>query len=119
MTVISPWLIEFLFGAEYARAANMLIVLIWSLLFTSLGVARSSFLTAMNWQKIHLATTTAGCVLNIALNYILIPYYGGLGAAIASFIAYGVAAYVSCFFYKPLWRTAKMLTKAMIWPKFW
>jgi len=119
MTVISPWLIEFLFGAEYARAANMLIVLIWSLLFTSLGVARSSFLTAMNWQKIHLATTTAGCVLNIVLNYILIPYYGGLGAAIASFIAYGVAAYVSCFFYKPLWRTAKMLTKAMVYPKFW
>jgi O-antigen/teichoic acid export membrane protein len=119
MTLVAPWLIHLLFDAEYARATNMLIVLTWSLIFTSLGVARSSFLTAMNWQKVHLATTTAGCIVNIVLNYVLIPIHGGLGAAIASFIAYAIAAYGSCFLYKPLWGTAKMLTKAMIFPKFW
>lgn len=119
MSFVAPLIVNWFFGPDYARATPMMIVLTWSLIFTSLGVARSSFLTAMNWQKVHLATTTLGCIVNIGLNYLLIPYYGGLGAAIASLIAYGVAAYGACFLYKPLWPTATMLTKAMIWPKFW
>lgn len=118
-TFLSGWVIEILFGAAYSKAGPMLAVLIWAGIFTNLGVARSSFLTTMNWTRIHLMTVSLGCIINIAMNYVLIPKYGGMGAVIASLVAYWFAAHGSCFVYKPLRKTGFMLTKAMIYPRFW
>src|SRR5260221_345374 len=82
-----------------------LAVLLLSLVFTNLGVARSTFLTAMNWNKAYLFTVFLGAVANVVLNLALIPRYGGLGAAIASLVAYWLAAHGSCYLYRPLFRT--------------
>jgi len=119
VTFLAGWIVKILFGVPYAKAGPMLAVLIWSILFTSLGMARSTFLTTMNWTRIHFVTVGCGCVINIALNFILIPEYGGMGAVIASCIAYWFAAHGSCFLYKPLNKTGSMLTKAILYPKFW
>jgi O-antigen/teichoic acid export membrane protein len=119
VTILADWVINLLFGLPYSRAGLMLAILIWSLVFVSLGVARSTFLTTMNWTKVHLITVSAGCVVNVGLNFLLIPRYGGTGAAIASCIAYWLAAHGACFFYKPLWKTGYMITKAMLYPKVW
>ncbi len=119
ITVMSGWLVTLLFGAAYARAGPMLSVLIWAGLFVNLGVARSSFLTTMNWTKVHFMTVSLGCIVNVALNYLLIPVYGGMGAVVASCIAYWFAAHGACFVYRPLRKTAYMLTKAMLYPKIW
>lgn len=118
-TFLSGWIIELFFGAAYSKAGPILAVFIWSGIFTNLGVARSSFLTTMNWTRVHFMTVFLGCIINISINYLLIPKYGGMGAAIASLIAYWFAAHGSCFIYKPLHKTAFMLTKAMIYPRFW
>lgn len=112
-------LIQFLFGAAYAAAAQQLALLVWAGLFTSLGVARSTFLTAMNWTRIHLLTVTLGGILNVLLNLVLIPRYGGMGAVVASIVAYWFAAHGSCFLYPPLFKTGRMLTRAMLLPKPW
>ncbi len=119
ITFLGPYIIEFLFGHEYSRAGPMLAVFIWAGIFTNLGVARSTFLTAMNFNKFHLVAISSGGIVNIALNCVLIPRYGGMGAVIASCVAYWLAAHGSCFFYKPLYKTGGMLTKAMLYPKFW
>ena len=119
VTFLAGWVVKILFGVPYAKAGPMLSLLIWSILFTNLGVARSTFLTAMNWTKIHLMTVSLGCIINVGLNYLLIPRYGGMGAVIASCIAYWFAAHGSCFLYKPLHKTGSMLTKAILFPKFW
>ncbi len=119
VTFIAGWLIEISFGVAYSKAGLMLAVLIWAGLFVNLGVARSAFLTAMNWTKIHFMTVFLGCLINVALNYILIPLYGGMGAVIASCFAYWFATHGACFLYKPLFKTGHMLTKAMIYPKVW
>ncbi|HUL01212.1 MAG TPA: polysaccharide biosynthesis C-terminal domain-containing protein [Nitrospirota bacterium] len=58
-------------------------------------------------------------MLNVVLNLALIPLYGGMGASIASCAAYWLAAHGSCFLYRPLRKTGLMLTKALIYPKFW
>jgi O-antigen/teichoic acid export membrane protein len=119
VTFLAGWIVDLLFGLPYSKAGPMLAILIWSLLFISIGVARSTFLTAMNWTKIHLITVSAGCIINVGLNFLLIPRYGGSGAAIASCVAYWFAAHGACLFYKPLWKTGYMLTKAMFYPKVW
>ena len=119
VTFMGGWLVTLLFGAAYARAGPMLSVLIWAGIFTNLGVARSSFLTTMNWTRIHFMTVALGCIVNVALNYLLIPLYGGMGAVAASCVAYWFAAHGACFVYKPLHKTGYMLTKAMLYPRIW
>lgn len=118
MLLASP-LIGLLFGDAYVGAAPQLALLVWAGLFTSLGVARSTFLTAMNWTRLHLMTVSLGGVLNIVLNYLLIPRYGGIGAVIASLVAYWFAAHGACFLFPPLRKTGWMLTRAMVFPKPW
>ncbi|MDA8239845.1 MAG: flippase [Nitrospiraceae bacterium] len=119
VTFLSGWVVDILFGPAYRKAGSMLAVLIWAGLFVNLGVARSSFLTTMNWTRIHLMSVFLGSLINVALNFLLIPYYGGMGAAIASCVAYWAAAHGACFVYKPMYKTGWMLTKAMIYPKVW
>jgi O-antigen/teichoic acid export membrane protein len=97
----------------------MLIVLTWASLFMNLEYARSAFLNTMNLNRIYLIAVVAGGILNVILNLILIPRYGGMGAAIASLIAYWFAAHGACFFFKPLFKTGKMLTRAILYPKIW
>ncbi|PKN12855.1 MAG: flippase [Deltaproteobacteria bacterium HGW-Deltaproteobacteria-4] len=119
VTLLAQWLVPTLFGEAYGRGGLMLAVLVWSNIFTSLEMARSSFLTAMNWTRLYLLTVVLGCLLNILLNWYLIPRYGGMGAVIASVIAYWFAAHGSCFLFKPLRKTGGMLTRALLYPKIW
>jgi O-antigen/teichoic acid export membrane protein len=119
LTLLAHWLVPTLFGDAYARGGAMLAVLVWSNIFTSLEMARSAFLTAMNWTRLYLVTVSLGCLLNILLNWYLIPLYGGMGAVIASLIAYWFAAHGSCLLFAPLRKTGGMLTRALLWPKVW
>ncbi len=118
-TFVAGYIIESLFGSEYSAAGSMLAVLIWGGIFVNLGVARSSFLTTMNWTRLHLLSTLFGCIINVALNFILIPFYGGVGAAISSVAAYWFTAHGSCLLHPSLHRTGKMISKALVFPKFW
>jgi O-antigen/teichoic acid export membrane protein len=119
VTFLAGPVIRLLFGTAYAGAGPMLALLIWAGLFTNLGVARSSFLTAMNWTRVHFMTVSLGCVINVALNIVLIPRYGGMGAVVASCVAYWFAAHGACFLYRPLHRTGWMLTRALFYPRIW
>ena len=119
VTLLAPWLVRTLFGAEFARAGAMLAVLMWANLFTYLEIARSAYFNVMNWNRVYLATLALGAALNVLLNWLLIPRYGGLGAAIASCVSYWFSTHGACFLYKPLHRTGFMLSRALLWPKVW
>ncbi|MDX2495092.1 MAG: flippase [Desulfuromusa sp.] len=119
MTLLSHWLVGTLFGEAYVRAGLMLVFLVWANVFTSLDIARSAYLSSMNWTKIHFVTVLLGAVLNIGLNIFLIPRFGGNGAAFASLFSYWFAAHGSCFLFKPLFKTGNMMTRALLFPKIW
>jgi len=93
--------------------------LIWTNVFTSLEMARSSLLMTMNWTRIYLVIVLMGAVLNVGLNYFLIPQFGGMGAVISSLVSYWFVAHGSCFLFRPLRKTGLMLTKALVYPKVW
>lgn len=116
-TLLSDWLIQVLYGPEYSEAGSMLAILIWSSLFTSLGIARTCFLTTMNWTKLHFMTVSLGCIINVVLNLILIPIYEAMGAVIATCFSYWFATHGACFLFTPLRKTGFMLTRAMICPR--
>lgn len=92
ITFISP-LIYKLYKPEYAYAAPVLSVHIWSGVFVFLGAASGQYLIAENYNKLTFIRTGFGAIVNIALNLILIPKMGMMGAAIATLAAYASATF--------------------------
>lgn len=75
------------FGSEFSVGASVLIVLaIAELINSSVGLI-SSMLTMTGHQKIELFNCLTIGGLNVLLNFLFIPKYGALGAAIATGIS--------------------------------
>ena len=119
VSILSDRIVDLLYTSTYARSGTLLSILIWSVLFTNLSAARNVFMVSKNWLKINLVSTFLGCIVNILLNYILIPVYGARGAIFATLVSYWFAVHGTCFIFKPLRPTGRMLTKAMIYPRIW
>jgi O-antigen/teichoic acid export membrane protein len=100
MTLLSDWLIVLLYGQEYQAAGKVLMIHIWASVFVFLGVVSGSWLTSENLQRLSFYRTLAGTVINVSLNFTLIPIYGITGAAIATLIAQMVAALIFDIFLK-------------------
>jgi len=106
-------IVTILYGKNYLGAAPSLAVLIWAGLFVCLGVTRSTWLITEGLLNFSAATTAVGAVVNIILNFVLIPRYGGLGAGIATLIAQIAAAYLAHAFYPQTRKMFWMQTKAI------
>lgn len=89
----SSHLIYKVYTPEYAYAAPVLSVHIWSGIFVFLGAANSQYLIAEGYAKLTFWRTGFGALVNIILNLILIPKMGIMGAAIATLIAYASSAF--------------------------
>ena len=116
VTVFAEPLTSALLGAEYTEAGTILAWHIWAGPFVFLGVARSQWLMAENLTRLSFACTLLGTMINIVLNFWLIPLYSGIGAAIATVISYAIASYFTCIVYPRMFDTAWMLTKALLIP---
>jgi PST family polysaccharide transporter len=94
VTFTANWIIQLLFGPVYAEAGPILAVHIWAGIPVAIGVVASSWTIAENKTQIALQKTTFGAVTNVLLNFLLIPIYGAMGAAIATVIAYTIATFI-------------------------
>lgn len=118
MVFLSKPLIVLLFGQEYAPASSMLAIYIWSAVFGFFGWAKSIWIIAEGYTTYALITTCCGAVMNIGLNFWLIPMYEGNGAAIATVVSYAFTDYVLCFIYPPARQLAWIMTKALTFNYF-
>ena len=92
---LSDVLIGWLYGAEYSPAAGILKYHIWSSLFVFMGVCSGYWLIAEGLEKVSLYRTLAGLIINMGLNFLMIPRYGAIGAAISGFCGQVMAAFLS------------------------
>lgn len=92
----SPFIYAF-FKPEFAEAAPVLTMHVWGSIFVFLGVASGQFLIAEGYNKLTFIRTGLGAVVNILLNFLLIPKMGMMGTAIATVIAYFCAAFFILF----------------------
>ncbi len=93
-TMAADLVVQVLYGAQFSKAASVLTIHVWAGVFVSLGVASSKWYIAENLQFFSSINTVVGAVVNIVLNLILIERYGIIGAAWATVISYGLAAYL-------------------------
>lgn len=116
IALLAPWIIRLAYGEAFAAAGPILAVHIWSSVFVFLGVARGQWLVNERRQNFYLATTTAGAVVNVGLNFWLIPRWGGLGAAYATLVSYALAAWLASYAHPAVRATARMQTRALLIP---
>jgi PST family polysaccharide transporter len=100
MTFASPYIIKALFGVDYFESSTVLVIHIWSALPVFIGVASSKWFIAENLQRLVLFRTISNCLINIVLNYFLIPVYGAVGAAIATLITQSAGTFFYDIFRK-------------------
>jgi PST family polysaccharide transporter len=92
VALASHAIIRILYSTSYSGAAPVLAVHVWASVFVFLGVAQSPWDLSKNLLTLSLYRTIAGAVINIAINFVLIPRFGAMGAAIATVAAYAVSA---------------------------
>lgn len=90
LTLLAPWLVGWLAAPRFASASSVVgplafaAVALGGYVVISIGIGRSRR-TQFNW-----VITGAAAVVNVALNFALIPPYGMMGAAAATVAAYTV-----------------------------
>lgn len=98
ITFLATNIIDLLYGASYVGAGVVLALHVWASVFVFLGVASSQWFIAENRQTLSMYRTVLGAVVNISLNFWLIPLYGPTGAAVATVISQGVAVLLADLF---------------------
>lgn len=117
-SLASGTIVTTIFGAEYAAAGPVLALHIWAGIFVFQGTTRSQAWVFEDWNRLTLFTMVAGAVCNVLLNYFWIPRHGAIGAAAATLVAYGVAAWGTSFCFRRSRRIAWQQTKALLLPVF-
>ena len=84
--LISPLFIRIVYGEAYLPAITPLCIVVWYVAFSYLGVARNAWIVCERKQKSLKYIYFFSALLNVALNFALIPLIGESGAALASLI---------------------------------
>jgi len=83
----SKEIVMLVFGSDYLAGGPVLQVLMISILATFPNVLLINLIFSKNLQKLFIAATSLGVLLNIGLNFWLIPKYGAVGAAASTVFA--------------------------------
>jgi O-antigen/teichoic acid export membrane protein len=101
VTLLSDFIIELFYGVQYADAAPVLTVHVWTAVFVFFGIASGQYLVLENQMKLSFYRTLFGLVTNVVLNFVLIPILGTVGAAWATLISQAFSALISNLFFRP------------------
>lgn len=109
----SAFIIHVLYGINYVSASPILSLHIWAGIAVCLGVASNNWLIAENLQKYGFYRTIQGAVINVVLNFLLLPKFGSVGAAIATVVSYFYSVFGVIFFNKTR-KTGFMMLKSFL-----
>lgn len=85
-SLAAKWVVYYTFGDAFIEAQFVLAIIMWTAPFTALGSVTTRYLTVEGMEKKIAMRTFLGLIINIVINYILIPIYGIEGAAVATLV---------------------------------
>lgn len=86
-SLISNWLVGWLYGAEFNRSSDVLVITIWSVVFVYMGTTLAKHYIAIGRTKLLLYRSVLGLLVNSGFNLFLIPAWGAFGAAIGLLVS--------------------------------
>ncbi len=90
--LVSPWLVPLVYGEAYAESAKIVQAILPGVWIMLIHKVLSSDLAGRGKPNIALGIYSVALVLNVLLNFLWIPAYGGIGSAWASNFSYAVGA---------------------------
>ena len=106
--------VRLLYGEEYAGAGRILLIHVFACPAVFVGNVLSKWLLAEGKTWFSLTRHGLGAVTNVVLNLLLIPRFGGMGAAIATVVAYTVANFLSTFVTAQTREAGRMISVAFV-----
>ncbi|MDN3389218.1 MULTISPECIES: flippase [unclassified Pseudoalteromonas] len=116
ITMLSSLIIKVLYGDNYTASSEILNIHIWSGVFIFIRALLSKWLIAEGLLSFSLVSHGAAAVMNILLNYFLIPSFGITGAAWATLISYAISGYLILWFHCKTRPMAEIMTKTTTFP---
>lgn len=116
VTLVAEPLISLLFGAEYQQSASILIIHVWGGVFIFMRALFSRWILIEGALMFSLITQGLGALANIGLNLLLIPHYGGEGAALATVMSYAIASWLALLAHPKTRPVFYMMTKSFFSP---
>jgi O-antigen/teichoic acid export membrane protein len=89
---VVPPLIELVYGADFSRAGSVLLVLLLPFPLLPLGITSDALLFGLGRLRFLVLAGLIAAALNLALDFLLIPAHGAIGAAWANAGAQAVGA---------------------------
>lgn len=117
MTLLAWPIIHILYGAEYEASVNVLRLVVWYTTYSYFGGVRNVWILAEEKQRYLWIINLLGALANVALNFMLIPGWGIMGAAFASFVTQFFTNFILGFIMQPIRDCNHLMLKGMN-PKF-
>jgi len=103
--VLANKIINLIYGSEYANGTLALQILIVMIFFNFQVYTFGLALNSMNKEKITMIAAILAVIVNVGLNFWLIPIYSFIGAAVTTIIS-EITYFVFCYYF-----TSKLLLK--------
>lgn len=111
---LGKWAIVLIYGKEFEAATLPLNIIAWYTIFSYLGVARNAWIVCENNQKYLKYMYFSAAVINVILNFFMIPKLGTSGAALASLLTQILTSMVLPYFIKDMRPNVKLMVDAFL-----
>lgn len=111
---LSEFIVDIIYGEDYLFASTVMKIHLISMFWVFNGVAQSRKNIIIGFQKINMGMTIIGAIINLILNFLLIPHYGAVGAAIATVVAQAVSVNFLTFIIKDTRKDSFYILKNII-----
>lgn len=102
LSVLSSQIIEIVFGKKYDEASGILLIHVWAGIAVAVGTVWSRWMLVENKQSRTVYNHAISASSNVLFNLLLIPQFGGVGAAIATLLSSYISLIIGIFLHKPL-----------------
>ena len=113
VTAFSRYIILVLYGSAYLPASSALKIVVWYTLFSYIGAVRNIWILALNKQHYLWRINLIGALVNVVMNFLLIPIWDIAGAAIASLFTQFFTNIVVGFLIKDIRPNNKIIWKSL------
>jgi PST family polysaccharide transporter len=113
--VIVSLLVPVLFGAAYSQTVAIFQIHAWTCIGIAMHHSRYKWMAANGHQNLAPIVAMFGLILAIPMHLIFIPVFDGIGAAIATALAFLLSGHLASYLFPALRPTAAMQTRAL-WP---
>ncbi len=83
-TILAERIIILIYGVQYSPSVDALRILVWASVLSFFNYTPATYLTSTNRQRTLMIFTFIAAILNLVLNFILIPRFSYNGAAVAT-----------------------------------